>query len=237
MKDLKLDGYACYTFKVNIARSPISDEHKHLILESDSNPDYYSKGHFPPSKQQSDRHLYIPIKNRINCFQDIIMRNTAILHEKFNLTLNVFPGQITLHNENYQAVRINAKDTKQISLLIKELEKLGLIFMADKKTKEYESLIYYKKYTEFVKVEDDVYVDSLVPDRYFFSIPNHIEFNTFLDGMKNIKNSCNFHLFDSFLVYLIEKNNTHDFIGIYSKHCDKNRFGELKEHIKTIFHS
>ena len=237
MKDQKLNGYACYTFNVNIARSPISNDIKQLVLESDPNPNYYSKGNFPPNKHVSDWHIYIPIKNSINCFQDIIIRNTAKLQKEFNLTLQVFPGQITLYNEEYQAVRINTNDINHIPLLINEMKKLGIEFLPDKNIKEYESLIYYKKYTEFIKIEDDVYVDSLVPDRYFFSIPTHIEFNTFIDGMSKIKNSCNFHLFDSFLVYLIEKNNVHDFIGIYSKHCDKNRFSELKDHIKTIFHS
>jgi len=38
------------------------------------------------------------------------------------------------------------------------------------------------------------------------------------------------------LVSLFYKDKIKDFVGIYSKHCDQNRFGELSREIKKAFH-
>ncbi len=230
-----MSGFACFTFNQIVARSPISKDINCLILESDPNPNYYAKGNFPPNKHIYDWHLYLPIKNKVNCFQDIVIRNLARLHDLFNLSLHISPGQMTLNNEYHQAIRINTKDINHIPLVIEELEKMGFKLMADKRIKEYKSELYFKKYTEFIEIEEGVYQDSLVPERFFFSIPNSIEFDRFTKGMEQIKNSCNFHLFDTYLVYLFVKGRVENLIGIYSNHCDKNRFGELKEQIKEVF--
>jgi hypothetical protein len=44
-------------------------------------------------------------------------------------------------------------------------------------------------------------------------------------------------LFDSFLAEIFIDKDVYDFIGVYSKHCDKERFAELKQEIKKQFDS
>ena len=234
METIEFKGNNCFTFKANVARSPYSDKFKCLILESDTTPNYYAKGNFPPNeKQLTDKHLYLIIKNNINCFQDVIIRHMISLKDK--LKLKAYPGQMTLHNADYQCIRVNLIDEEEFKIFIDSLIKLGFKFEHDKKLKPYDSLIYYKKYTEFVKIEDDVYVDKNNPNRYFFKIDGHIDFEEFDAGISKIKHKCNYHLFDSFFSYLFYGNTIYDFIGIYSKHCDQNRFKEFKTEIKKIF--
>ncbi|OYT12853.1 MAG: hypothetical protein B6I19_08175 [Bacteroidetes bacterium 4572_114] len=108
-------------------------------------------------------------------------------------------------------------------------------FYPDKKVDAYTSFIFFKKYTSFINIEKGVYQDESNQHRFFFEIPKQIEFNQFKKGMEQIKNNCDYHLFDSFLVFLFYKNKIKDFIGIYSQHCDKSRFGELKQEIKKHF--
>ena len=64
-----------------------------------------------------------------------------------------------------------------------------------------------------------------------------IELEDFVKGMENIKFNCDFHLFDSFLAEIFIDKDVYDFIGVYSKHCDKERFAELKQEIKKQFDS
>jgi len=236
MKTQGIDGLTCYLVELFVARSPLSGNRGNLILESDPTPDYYAKGNFPPNKEHvSDRHLYLPVKKNVNCFQDVIYRKACQLTEKMDSVLSIYPGQMTFQNKEHQCIRINISNDSQLSELIEEFTNLGVRFYSDKHVLTYSSLIYYKKYTDVDLMEEGVYVDKNNSNRYFFEISKQINFDEFKKGVEQIKNNCNFHLFDSFMVSLFYKNGVRDFIGIYSMHCDETRFGELKKQIKDIF--
>jgi len=236
MKKEEVDGLTCYLVELFVARSPLSGNTGNLILESDPTPDYYAKGNFPPNKEHvSDRHLYLPVKKNVNCFQDVIYRKACLLTEKLDSVLSIYPGQMTFQNKEHQCIRINISSDIHLSELIKEFSDLGIKFYSDKHVLTYSSLIYYKKYTDFNFMEDGVYNDKNNKNRYFFEIPRQIDFDEFKKGIQKIKNNCDYHLFDSFMVSLFYKNGVRDFIGIYSLHCDETRFGELKKQISSIF--
>jgi len=236
IKGQAIDGLTCFTVELTVARSPLSANLGCLILESDPTPDYYAKSNFPPNENRvSDRHLLLPVKKSINCFQDVIYRKASLLAEKFGSVLSIYPGQMLFQNEERQCIRLNLNLTSQLSVLIKEFTDLGINFYPDKNTKPYSSLITYKKYTSFLNIEDGVYWDEKNPNRYFFEISNPVEFEQFKSGIEGIKNNCDYHLFDAFLVFLFFKDKVRDFIGIYSEHCATNRFSELRQEIKKTF--
>jgi hypothetical protein len=236
MKTQEIDGLACYLVELFVARSPLSGNMGSLILESDPTPDYYAKGNFPPNKEHvNDRHLYLPVKKNVNCFQDVVYRKACQLTERMESILSIYPGQMTFQNKEHQCIRINICSDIHMSELIEEFNNLGISFYSDKHVLTYSSLIYYKKYTSFNFMEEGVYNDTNNKNRYFFEIPKHIEHDELKNGITQIKNNCDYHLFDSFIVTLFYKNGVRDFIGIYSLHCDETRFGELKKQISSIF--
>jgi len=236
MKTLNIDGLTCFSVELEVARSPLSDGMSHLILESDPTPDYYAKGDFPPNVEHvSDRHLYLPIKKSINCFQDIIYRKANQFTEKQGSALSIYPGQMTFQNKEHQCLRLNINTTEQLPVLLKEFTNLGIQFYSDRQVETYNCFVYYKKYTSFINIEEGVYQDENNAHRYFFEIPHQVEFKIFKKKIEHIKNNCDYHLFDSFLVMLYHKDHIRDFIGVYSKHCDETRFGELKQQIKKQF--
>ena len=236
MKTQGIDGLTCYLVELFVARSPLSGINGNLILESDPTPDYYAKGNFPPNKEHvSDRHLYLPVKKNVNCFQDVIYRKACQLTKKIDSVLSIYPGQMTFQNKEHQCIRININNDINLPELITEFSNLGVRFYSDKHVLTYSSLIYYKKYTDFDLIEEGVYNDKNNKNRYFFEIPRQINFDEFKEGIQNIKNNCDYHLFDSFVVSLFYKNEVKEFIGIYSLHCDEKRFGELKKQINSIF--
>ncbi len=236
MQKSELQGFTCYNLRTEIEYSSLSSTFKCLILETDARPDYYAKRHFPPSKKGSDFHLFLPIKNSVNCFQDIIFRNIYSLNEDKNIDLHITPGQIVFQNENHQCLRVRGTETEHLAMIIDKMKSLGIKFMKNIKVKSYTGTVFYKKYTEFIKLDSGIYQDKFNKFRYFFAIPNHIDIDEFLKGAIKIKNNCNFHMFDSFLSYIFIKNKVQDFIGIYSEHCDKARFGELKDQIQKIYY-
>ncbi len=236
MKTQEIDGLTCFSVELLVARSHLSGNNGYLILESDPTPDYYAKGNFPPNKKHvSDRHLYLPVKKSINCFQDVVYRKAYQLAEKLGSGLSIYPGQMTFQNEEHQCIRLNLNKAGQLPILIEEFTKLGIQFYKDKHVIVYSSFIYYKKYTAFVNIEEGVYQDKNNPQRYFFEIAKQVEFETFKEGIEKIKNNCDYHLFDSFLVFLFYKDSIRDFVGIYSSHCDKSRFGEFEQEMKKQF--
>ncbi|MEN8116061.1 MAG: hypothetical protein ABFS16_03740 [Bacteroidota bacterium] len=235
MNKNKFDGLACYTVMKKLAKAPISKSLGHLVLESDPTPEYYSKNNFPVNKQVNDWNYYIPVKNQIICFQDIVLRNAHDIQKKIKSAAKIYPGQISFHHLNYSSIWVKSDSEDIIEPLIKEFEKLGFRFFNNRKVETFDSLIYFKKYTVFKKIGEGIYEDDNNADRFFFEIPDLINFEKFISGINRIKNSCNYHLFDSFLTSIFKKGTTQDFIGIYSKHCDKNRFDELKEEIQKTF--
>ncbi len=235
MNDIEFSGFVCYSVKSNVARSPISGNLNCLLLESDPTPDYYANNNFPEHKHLHDWHLYLPIKKQVVCFQDIVLRNAPLIGAELKSNLKIAPGQIYIQNKNHACIRVNTQNTNQLPFIINEFEDLGIQFYADKKLAQFESLIYYKKYTEFLKIGEGFYQDVDEENRHFFEVPHQINFDEFLIGIEKIKNNCNYHLFDSFLSSIFLKDTTQDFIGIYSEHCNKERFGELAKEIVKVF--
>ena len=234
MKNIEFNGLTCFKVSLNVNRSPLSDEMNLLILESDPNPDYYAKKDFPPNKKHvGDRHLYLLVNNQINCFQDVILRNRNRIKRIHNL--NIYPGYMSFQNKNVPCIRINTSNIDQLPLLIKEFKNVGLKFIKDKKVKAYDSFIHFKKYINFEKIDENIYQDHENQNRFFFQIDKFIEMEDFVKGIESIKFNCDFHLFDSFLAEIFIDKDVYDFIGVYSKHCDKERFAELKQQIKKQF--
>ncbi len=235
MKTINFEGLTCYTIKVSLYRSELSEGMKCLILESGADPDYYAQHHFPPNKTSEIRYLSLPIKNNISCFQDVVIRAVVKIRKKMGHGLDVFPGQIVYENKTMQCIHIQLKEEKRLDIIFEELRRRDIVFFSDKRVKPYDSILYIKRHTRFLKLQDGVFQDADDDGRFFFEIPHHINFEKFLKGMKQIKADCDYHLFDSFLAHYFIKDTVKDFIGIYSKHCDHNRFAELKENIKRIF--
>ncbi len=236
MKPYDLEGFTCFTSELNVSHSPLSEFVNYLVLESDSSPEYYARNNFPPTeKHLADRHLYLVVKKPIICFQDNILRISFSLRQKLNLSLRAYPGQMTFRNKTHQCIRVSAKDIKELPQLIKEFESVGIEFVSDIKISSYTSQIIYKKYIEYVELEEGVYRDNNNENRYFFKAPRLIEYNEFSSAMDQIKKSCEYNLFDTFLGYLLGKQEVTDFIGIYSDHCEHDRFKELKEEIDRRF--
>ena len=119
--------------------------------------------------------------------------------------------------------------------MIDEFKILGFSFLKDSKVDIYESSIFYNQYTEFLEIENGVFQDKNNEFKYFFTISTHVELNEFLNKMQNIKNNCNYHLFDAFSAYMFAKDKMLCFVGIYSENCDKSRFPELKQYLEKSF--
>ena len=235
MNKIEFDGIACYNVELTVGKSSLSGTSKVLILESNPEPDYYSRANFPPNKRQSNWRLFLLVKKHIDCFQDIVLRKAYQINEKLSTKIEIMPGQMSFNNKNHQCIRINLTDTEALSTIIDELRTLEIEFLSDKKVDKFKTKVFFKRYTEFVEIEDGVYRDNLISGRYFFKIDSLIELDTFNEGVKKIKHNCDFHLFDSFLTFLFIKGKGQDFIGIYSEHCDEARFSELKKFIKLTF--
>ena len=236
MKNIEFSGLTCFKVLLKVNRSPVSDEMNVLVLESDPNPDYYSKRDFSPNKKHvGDRHLYLLVKNQINCFQDVVLRTTNRIKRTYNFDMHIHPGFMTFQNKDVPCIRINTSNIDQLPIIIDEFNKIGISFKKDQNVKAYESFIHFKKYIHFEKIDENVFQDKDNPNRFFFQIDKFIELEDFIKGMKNIKYNCDFHLFDAFLAEIFIGEDALDFIGVYSKHCDKDRFAELKQEIKKQF--
>ena len=235
MEKIDFYGTACYNVENLLGLSEYSGISNVLILESDSHPNYYSRANFPPNKHKTNWRLFLLVKKPLNCFQDVVLRKSYKINSMFKTDIEIMPGHIVFENKETQCVRININDVANLKLVIQELKSEGIEFIKDKRVKDFSTRVYFKRYTEFVKIEDGVYRDSVLPGRYFFDIDKLIDWETFNEGVTKIKNNCNFHLFDTFLAFNIANGKASDYFGVYSEHCDEKRFHELKENIQKVF--
>ncbi len=228
MNDEKFDCQVCFSKKLMVARFPSEEHEGIMILESSPFPSYYSVSGFPNSlKSVKDHHLYLIVKKPFPCFQDRVFRYSFKLKEKMGFTFHVSPGQITFQNETFPMVRVRTDETSQLNPLIDTYRALGIQFMKDRKIQPYEATVQFKRYTKFEKVGDEVYKDRENPNRHFIKIPVDIDIDAFDKIIFDIKNNCDFHMFDASLVYLNCGDNFIDMVSIYSDHCDENRLPEL----------
>jgi len=233
-----IEGMTCFSLEQMVERSTLGEQLNLLVLESNPQPDYYAKGHFPPNQGNIyDRRLMLPVKKIISCFQDEVYRKAYELHQEFGDEVTIYPGQMTFQNEMHPCIRINMKETDALPHIVNALTKLGIQFYSDRKIETYNSFIYYKRFTGFTELMPGVYHDSTTLNRYFFRVNGNIDFQSFTKAVEQIKNSCQFYLFDSFLTSLFFRNQVIDFVGVYSEHCEKERLTEFKNEIEKIFKS
>lgn len=237
MSKNNFSGLTCFNVKSTFSVSELSKEYRFLILESNQKPNYYSKQNFPPNADESgDRSLYLLVKNPVLCFQDVILRNAAILGERFKMQLQIYPGQLHYMGKAFACVKIDTKHTNLMAEIIKQMKILNIELIKTTKTVvPYDTILFYKKHIDFEGKAEDIYYDKENTGRYFFKLKRNIEFDEFEKKISDIKNNCNFHLFDAFLSQLFTNNRVYDFVGIYSEHCDESRLGEFKKHIDKIF--
>ena len=237
-EEIRYSGVSCYNVNVELGRSDLSDKTNLLILETNHQPDYYVRGNFPPNKHQSSWRLFLLVKKHIDCFQDVVLKKAFLINQKYKTNMEIMPGYMDYAKKSHQCIRINLSDKEMLGAVIGELESEGIEFLKDKKTAPYNTNVFFKRYTELVEMKEGVYRDSRIPGHYFFPIKSIIEFDVFEKGIEKIKHGCDFHMFDSFLSFMfIDGGKGQDFIGIFSNHCDEDRFPELKENIKKTFDS
>ncbi len=236
MENTALEGLVSISTKLNVARSPYSKELKYLILETDPTPGYYSKGNFPENKKRVlDHHFYLVAKNPVNCFQDVILRYSAELNARSELSVHVFPGQMTFLNKDFQCIRIRTSDIDKMPELINDLKTHGISFLKDRKVNPFVSSIQYKYYIEFEEIHEGIYKNRLKSNRFFIRMPGFIDFDTFSNIIQKVKDNCNFHLFDASHTSIYYRNSVIDFVRIYSRHCDENRLPEFKEKLEQEY--
>jgi len=206
-----------------------------MILESNSSPGYYSKANFPINeRKQHDHHLYIVVKKAVPCFQDIVLRKSRKIIKDQKLSIHATPGQLNLFNTSYQCIRVRASELDHIYPLIEGLKLEGIEFLKSKKIKPYTSFVQHKKYIKLDKIQEGVYQDIEVPERYFIQIPRPVDFNEFEKLIEEIKYNCKFNHFDASLAYLNQGEQTFDFVALYSDHCEKDRLTEFKIQIDKL---
>ncbi len=236
MEEIKHSGIGCYNVNVKLGRSELSDKTGLLILETNHQPDYYSRAHFPPNKHQSSWRLFLIIKKHIDCFQDIVLKKAYQINKALGTEMEIMPGFMEVNHKKHQSIRINLSNKGLLDTVIKELESIDIEFVTNSKVKDYETTVYFKRYTELIEIQKGVFKDSRIPGHFFFPIDTIIEFDEFEKGIERIKNGCDFHMFDSFLSFMFtEGGKGQDFVGIYSDHCDESRFGELQKNIIETF--
>lgn len=228
-------GYLCFFTTLKLSSFNPNGNNEWMILESHSAPGYYSVANFPINeRRQFDRHLYIVVKKPTPCFQDMVLRKSGEIIRDRNLTLYASPGQLTLFNKNYQCIRVRVSQIDDIYPLIDSLKAEGVEFLKYKKIKTYSSFIQHKKYIKFRKLEDCIYQDEQVPNRYFIQIPRPVDYNEYEKMIEDIKYNCKFNHFDASLAYLNQGDHTFDFAALYSDHCENNRLSEFKEQIDKL---
>jgi len=227
--------FACISTKLIVAKFPSKENYGRLILESSPYPSYYSQAGFPENlKSVNDHHLYLVVKKPIPCFQDLVMRQNFRLKEKLGVSLHVAPGQIRLLGKTYSCIRIRTEDTSNLKVFIEEFRKLGIHFMADRHLEPYEAFIQIKRYTDFEAIGSGIYRDQGNPKRYFVVIPGDMEFDVFEELVHEVKNNCDFHMFDAALVSLNCGSRFIEMMSVYSEHCEEERLPELKKTVKEL---
>jgi len=229
MKTIAFSRMICLSTELSVAAYPGGDQYKILILESDPRPGYFAKGGFPEHlKHVHDHHLFVVIKNPVSCLQDKIIRHACRIKEEQKLSLHASPGQMTVFNQSHSCIRIRTTEVDHLGVFIREFQKMGIEFMHRKNVKPYTSFIQFKKQIDFISLGEGIYQDANEKNRYFVSIPMDIEYAEFKQIISDVKNNCNFNMFDASLAYYHENDCTHDMVTLYSEHCDETRLPEVK---------
>ena len=232
MNNNSIEGYACFTERLDIAVSPFSKKNGILILESDPEPGYFSKNGFPENlAHASDHHLYILTRHPVTCFQDRVIEHSFRVKNKLNINLHISPGQLSFLNIQHNCIRMRTQEVDSIKPFLDDLKKLDISFVRHTKMQPVKSIIHFKKHIGIKLVDEGIYSDVFDKNRHFVEIPRHIELDQLEEFEKiidRIKNNCQFNMFNAALVSLARRDRVLNLIAIYSKHCDESKLPEFK---------
>ncbi len=231
-----LEGFACFVERLPIAVSPFSERNNVLILESDPEPGYFSRNGFPENlAHANDHHLYLLTQKPITCFQDWIIQQACIAKNRYGINIRVSPGQLIFKNKAHNCIRMRTQEVDNVKRFVDFLKEQDVKFIKHTSVKPFESLVHFKKHIEIRSVGNGVYADLHDKNRHFVKIPVLVDFEEFEKIVKEIKNNCNFSMFNAAQVSMTRREKVINFIAIYSKDCDENRLPEFKKFVDKHF--
>jgi hypothetical protein len=231
-----IEGFACFADRLDIAVSPFSNKKGILILESDPEPGYFSKNGFPENlARTNDHHLYILTKQPVTCFQDWVIQQACKAKNKHNIKLHVSPGQLVFKNIQHNCIRMRTQEVENIEPFINLIRDNDVKFVKHLKVKPFNSIVHFKKHIQIESLGEGIYADVNDKNRHFVEIPELVEFERFEEIVEDIKNNCEFNMFNAAYVTLARRDRVMKFIAIYSKHCEEERLPDFKYYLDKIF--
>jgi hypothetical protein len=234
-----IEGFACFTERLDIAVSPYSEKNGILILESDPEPGYFSKNGFPENlARTNDHHLYILTKHPVACFQDWVIQQACLAKNRYDIPVHVSPGQLTFKNIAHNTIRMRTQEVESIKPFVELLQNKGVRFVKHTHAKPFKSVVHFKKHIEMETIAPGVWKDLHDKNRHFIELPRLVEeYEVFEQLIEDIKNNCSFNMFNAAKIVMPRRERVINLIAVYSKHCDENRLPEFKEHVDKLINA
>lgn len=197
-----------------------------FVLESENSfPGYYREVpmHTKPN------YIYLVVNETYNL--EFFLRTTEKVKQKLNLEFDAAMGEILFMNNTIPVMRIrNLQKYEHIRQIQEEYEKNNLRFKLylGNKTKEL-AFIMLRKFIPFEEFSEGFYFDSDNKNQAFFVIDKKLDWHTFKNITKQVRENVNRIDFDASLALIYSNENITDMVRIYSKKMDIELLKILKQ--------
>ncbi|MDP2424558.1 MAG: hypothetical protein U1C46_07115 [Bacteroidales bacterium] len=201
-----------------------------LLEDKDPLPGYYD--HFAIPSQEKNmipNWIFAVLKSFKSCEDDNFIRTTQKIRQSYKHIFSAAGGQLTISNELVPCIRFQINDFKQLPELLKLYAKHGIAFAPNRKVAEYTSLIKISKYFDLEPMAEHIYHDNDLSDMYYIEIPKGMDWNTFEQIARVVKNNCEHKVYDAALASVYNKSGVVDLVRIYDRHTNIDILKDIRD--------
>jgi hypothetical protein len=202
-----------------------------LLLEDlDPFPGFYDHFHIPMNEQeQKPRSIFAIVKSMSMEDMDDFIRITMKIKNSFPHWFDAVMGRLELQNNMVSCIRIYMENYAVLPELIASYSNHGIVFLANKVVKPYNSLINVRKYFSLEAIAPDIYKDLDMPDTFYFPVNKFLGWNKFETLTISIRNNYDHKVYDAAQAGIYQKKGVVEMIRIYDRKASIEHLTYLKD--------
>ncbi len=170
-----------------------------------------------------------------HCSLGEILRKTAAVNRKLNMSIDVAPGSIYLMNKSCPVLRIKAINQYRVKEIQEKFQEEGIVFKKRQRTlNDHMAVIHLAKFLYLTKADDGLYMDADDVTKGYFLLPEYIDWNSFKKLTEEAKYETAILFFDAAMAMISENRKILYLTRIYKKNLDLVQLKAIRDRYYKI---
>ncbi len=174
-------------------------------------------------------YIYIATERTYSVFE--ILRAFGKVKEELDIDFDVAKAFANFNDKMINVIRVrHIDDYEKVKDIQHSFFKNGIhLLPCSVHCKKVSATVTINKNFKIKKISDNIFIDSLEKNHFYFKLPVYLEFNDFIEISEKVRNNWFDNKFDAALGCYIRKQKVIDFARIYSENHEIDNLEKLRK--------